>query len=109
MTIAFIRVIDEEGSNIHILPVAIPSETMAGPYHFIVQAIDTEGNSTSFQDGSAIELEIYITNDSQPVVYITNLEGDELEIEAGKIFMVEREVQIRPMESMKVFIAWRSY
>ncbi len=72
--------------------IEIPSETMAGPYHFIVQAIDAEGNSTSFQDGSAIELGIYITNDSQPVVDITNLDGDELEIEVDEVFMVEGEV-----------------
>ncbi|HBH22203.1 MAG TPA: hypothetical protein DDY13_02145 [Cytophagales bacterium] len=72
--------------------VEIPSETMAGPYHFIVQAIDMEGNSTSHQDGSAVELEIFITNNSQPVVDITNLVGDELEIEAGSVFMVEGEV-----------------
>ena len=69
--------------------IEIPANAMAGPYHFIVQAIDASGNSTSFQDDSAVEIEVYITNDSQPVVDITNLEDDELEIEVGELFIVE--------------------
>jgi len=70
----------------------IPQNTMAGPYHFIVSAVDRSGNSTSYQDNSTKEVEIYITNDSQPVVNITNLEGDELEIEVGEVFMVKGDV-----------------
>lgn len=66
----------------------IPQNTMAGPYHFIVSALDKSGNSTSYQDGSTIEIEIYITNTSMPVVDITNLVNDELEIEVGEVFMV---------------------
>ncbi len=69
--------------------IEVPSGSMAGPYHFIVQAIDKVGNSTSFQDDSAVELEIYIKNDSQPVITITNLQNDELDIEQGVLFMVE--------------------
>jgi len=72
--------------------IEIPANVMAGPYHFIVQAIDKAGNATSFQDDSAVELEIYINNDSQSQINITNLEDDELEIEAGLLFMVEGEV-----------------
>ena len=53
----------EEVLEDHIL---IPNNAIAGPYHFIVQAIDKAGNSTSFQNNSAVELEILITNDSQP-------------------------------------------
>jgi hypothetical protein len=69
--------------------IEIPANAMAGPYHFIVQAVDKAGNATSYQDGSTVELEVLIANDSQPVVNITNLVNDELEIEAGVLFMVE--------------------
>jgi hypothetical protein len=66
----------------------IPQNTMAGPYHFIVSAVDKSGNATSYQDGSTLEVEIYITNTSMPVVDITNLVNDELEIEVGQVFMI---------------------
>jgi len=69
-----------------------PTNTMAGPYHFIVQAIDQAGNATSFQDDSAVELEVVITNDSQPIINITNLVEDELEMEVDVLFMVEGDV-----------------
>lgn len=72
--------------------IEIPSNAMAGPYHYILQAIDASGNSTSFQDGSTVEIEIYITNDSQPVINITNTVNDELEIEIGTPFMVTGDV-----------------
>jgi len=72
--------------------IEIPSNTLAGPYHFIVQAIDKAGNATSFQDDSAVELEVYIANDSQPVFNITNLVEGELELEVGTIFMVEGDI-----------------
>lgn len=66
----------------------ILQNTMAGPYHFIVSAVDKSGNATSYQDGSTLEVEIYITNTSMPVVDITNLVNNELEIEVGQVFMV---------------------
>lgn len=72
--------------------IVISSDAMAGPYHFIVQAVDATGNSTSFQDGSTAEIEVFITNDSQAKIEITNLENDELEIEVGVPFMVEGSV-----------------
>lgn len=77
---------------IHDDEIEIPANTMAGPYHYIVQAIDASGNATSFQDGSTVEIEIYITNDSQPVINITSLEEGELEIEVGAVFMVTGDV-----------------
>jgi len=46
----------------------IPDDVAAGPYHFIVNAIDAAGNATTFQDGSAVEAEIYITNSSQALI-----------------------------------------
>lgn len=72
--------------------VLIPSNALAGPYHFIVQAIDKAGNATNFQDDSAVELEVYISNDSQPIITITNMVDDELEIEVDVLFMVEGDV-----------------
>ena len=72
--------------------VLIPSDALAGPYHFIVQAIDRAGNATNFQDDSAVELEVYISNDSEPIITITNLIDDELEIEADVLFMAEGNV-----------------
>lgn len=82
--ILFQAVLDEE--------IGMPTNTMAGPYHFIVQAIDLAGNATNFQDGSAVELEIYITNDSQPIISITNIESGELDIEVDKLFIAEGNV-----------------
>lgn len=72
--------------------IEIAANALAGPYHFIVQAVDKAGNATSFQDGSTVELEVLITNDSQPVVNIINLQNDELEIEQGVLFMVEGDI-----------------
>lgn len=77
---------------IHEDDILIPTNTIAGPYHFIVQAIDASGNATNFQDDSAVEMEVYITNDSQPVINITNLENEELDLEVGVVFMVEGDV-----------------
>jgi len=85
-----------EGLNIYVAQhdddIEIIANALAGPYHFIVQAVDKEGNATNYQDGSTTEFEIYITNDSQPVVNITNLENDELVIATGILFMVEGDV-----------------
>lgn len=88
----------------------IPSNAMAGPYHFIVQAIDQAGNATSFQDDSAVELEVFITNDSQPIINITNLIEGELEIEVDELFVVEGTVtdpttgEYAGMHSMEVVL-----
>jgi hypothetical protein len=81
-----------EYEAVHEDEIEIPSNTLAGPYHYILQAIDASGNSTSYQDGSTAEIEIYITNDSQPVINITNLLDDELEIEVSTVFMVTGDV-----------------
>lgn len=78
-----------KNSDVHLHDeIEIPANTMAGPYHFIVSAVDRSGNATSYQDNSTIEVEIIITNNSMPLVEITNLVNDELEIEAGTLFMV---------------------
>jgi hypothetical protein len=72
--------------------IEIPSNAIAGPYHFIIQAIDKAGNATSYQDDSTVEIEIFITNNSMPAVNITNLDDDELEIEQGEKFMVTGDI-----------------
>lgn len=72
--------------------IEIPENAMAGPYHFIVQAVDRAGNATNYQDGSTVEIELLITNDSQPMVNITNLVDGELEIEEGVRFHVEGDI-----------------
>lgn len=78
---------------VHEDDIEIPENTFAGPYHFIVQAIDASGNATNFQDDSSVELEVYITNDSQPVINITNKENEELDLEEGVLFMVNGDVK----------------
>jgi hypothetical protein len=78
-----------KNSDVHLHDeLEIPLNTMAGPYHFIVSAVDASGNATSYQDNSTQEVEIYLSNASMPMVDITNLTNDELEIEVGQIFMV---------------------
>jgi hypothetical protein len=90
--------------------VGISENAMAGPYHFIVQAVDKAGNATNYQDGSNVENEILITNDSQPVVSITNLVEGELEIEADVRFDVEGDVsdptvgEYSGMHSMEILL-----
>lgn len=81
----------------------IPVETMAGPYHFIVQAIDAVGNATSFQDASNVEREIQITNASMARVDITNILNDELEIEADFPFIVEGTITDPPHPALQGF------
>ncbi|NJN27997.1 MAG: DUF4625 domain-containing protein [Cyclobacteriaceae bacterium] len=78
-----------KNSDVHLHDeLEIPLNTMAGPYHFILSAVDRSGNATSYQDNSTKEVEIYLTNGSMPAVDITNLSNDELEIEVGQTFMV---------------------
>jgi len=76
--------------------IKVPDNTFAGPYHFIVQAIDIEGNATSYQDASTIEREILIMNESMAQINIINLVNDELEIEANIPFVVEGSISDPP-------------
>lgn len=62
--------------------ITIPTDATAGPYHLILTAIDAEGNSTSFDDDSTVEIEIWITNNQMAHVHFTNeaeVEIDEIE------------------------------
>jgi hypothetical protein len=80
--------------------IEVPENTMAGPYHFIVQAIDAEGNATSYQDGSIIEHEILIINGSMAIISITNMINGELEIEADVPFFVEGSITDPPHQEL---------
>jgi hypothetical protein len=63
----------------------LPATTAAGPYHLVVKAIDMQGNSTSFDDGSSKEVSILITNDSQAKVQLDLAAGEtELDGTAGE-------------------------
>lgn len=90
--------------------ILIAENAVAGPYHLIVQAVDQAGNATNYQDGSTVEYEILITNDSQPVVTITNLVDGELEIESDVRFEVEGDVsdptvgEYSGMHSMEILL-----
>ncbi|PIB35513.1 hypothetical protein BFP72_08975 [Reichenbachiella sp. 5M10] len=66
--------------------IEITETATAGPYHFVVQAIDEAGNTTSFADGSTIESEIWITNDEMALIHFEDANGtevDEYEAELG--------------------------
>lgn len=58
--------------------IEIPADATAGPYHFIVEAIDAAGNSTTFADGSSKELEIWITNEEMAHVHFEDANGTEV-------------------------------
>ncbi len=69
--------------------IRIVDNAFAGPYHFIVQAIDGQGNATSYQDDSTVEIEILITNESMANITLSNLVNDRLSIAVGQPFTVE--------------------
>lgn len=59
--------------------IEIASDATAGPYHLILTAIDAAGNSTSYNDDSTVESEIWITNDEMALVVFTDAGGDEID------------------------------
>ncbi len=63
----------------------IPGDATAGPYHFIVEAIDAAGNSTTFADGSSVELEIWITNEEMAHIHFHDSTGAEIAEVEGTI------------------------
>ncbi len=67
--------------------IPINADATAGPYHFIVMAIDAQGNSTSFDNGSNKEVEIWISHPDMAKVVYKNASGnitDHYHGEAGK-------------------------
>ncbi|WP_422359673.1 DUF4625 domain-containing protein [Reichenbachiella sp.] len=81
------------GTDVHMhQEIEIPATATAGPYHFIIQAIDAAGNSTSFQDDSNVEVEIWITNEAMGHVTFTDandVEIDELEGVVGQALEID--------------------
>ena len=72
--------------------IRIVENSIAGPYHFIVQAIDEQGNATSYQDDSTVEIEILITNGSMADITLTNLVDNHISITVGQPFSVEGKI-----------------
>ena len=76
--------------------VAIAADATAGPYHLTVVAIDASGNSTTFADGSSVELEVWITNAEMAIVHFhdeTGAEVDEIDGVAGQAMSFYGEVE----------------
>lgn len=63
----------------------------AGPYDFIVNAIDAAGNRTSFQDGSSVEVTILITNDQMPFLheFDQNIQNHKIRVDAGETLTLQ--------------------
>lgn len=68
-----------EGTTAHIeQEIAVDATSTAGPYHFIMQAIDAAGNATSFDDDSSVEIEIWLTNETMAHVHFEDQAGAEI-------------------------------
>ncbi len=67
----------------------VQGEVLAGPYDFVIQAIDIHGNQTSFADGSNYFVRFHIRRPYAPVVEVTNLHDGEIEGEAGEPLQIE--------------------
>lgn len=67
----------------------VEGNILAGPYDIIVSAVDIHGNQTSFADNSNYLATFFIERAYAPVVDVTNLEGGEIEGEAGEALEVE--------------------
>lgn len=63
----------------------ITTDATAGPYHFIVVAIDAAGNSTTFAEGSSVEVEIWITNEEMAHVHFQDSTGVEVAEFEGEV------------------------
>lgn len=88
---------DVEGTTAHVQEdITIDANSTAGPYHFIMQAIDAAGNSTSFEDDSSVEIEIWLTNEEMAHIHFHDA-GDneivELEGTVGEALSVYGEVE----------------
>ncbi len=63
----------------------VTSDATAGPYHLIVEAIDAAGNSTTFADGSSVEMEIWITNEEMAHVHFEDANENEVDEYEGEV------------------------
>ncbi|WP_194775752.1 DUF4625 domain-containing protein [Pararhodonellum marinum] len=67
----------------------VEGNVLAGPYDIIISATDIHGNQTQFADGSNYIATFYIDRPYAPMVSVTNLDGGELEGEAGEALDVQ--------------------
>lgn len=63
----------------------VSNDATAGPYHFIVEAIDAAGNATTFADGSSKEIVIWITNEEMAHVHFEDADETEVEEYDGEV------------------------
>lgn len=63
----------------------IAANATAGPYHLTVVAIDASGNSTTFADGSSVEMEVWITNEEMAIVHFHDAAGAEIDEFEGEV------------------------
>lgn len=86
-----------EGTSAHVTQeIPVDATSTAGPYHFIMQAIDAAGNATSFDDDSSVEIEIWLTNQTMAHVHFTDQGGaeiSELEGTVGQNLSIYGEVE----------------
>lgn len=86
-----------DGPNTHIFygnnSSRLSGNVLAGPYDFIIQAIDVHGNQTSYDDDSNYLATVYLQRPYAPEIEITNLHDDELEGEAGQPLAVEGSIR----------------
>lgn len=90
--------------------IQINGDATAGPYHFIVMAIDGLGNATSFANGTNKEVEIWISHPDMARVIFQNSEGnatDHYHGEAGKSlrFFGDIKANASKIESITVKVA----
>lgn len=76
--------------------IEVPTDVTAGPYHFIVEAIDSEGNSTNFADGSSVEIELWAHNTSMAHIHFEDDMGnkiDEIDGDVGQPLVIHGHIE----------------
>ena len=89
--------------------IEINADATAGPYHFIVGAIDAAGNSTSFDDASSKEVEIWITNEEMAHVHFEDANENEVEEYEGEVgvalqFYGEIEDEVGTLDHVEILV-----
>lgn len=89
--------------------IAVDEEATAGPYHFIVEAIDAAGNATGFDDDSSVELEIWITNEEMAHVHFEDADGEEVDEFEGEVgvalqFYGEIEDEVGTLDHVEIMV-----
>lgn len=87
--------------------IEVASDALAGPYHFIITAIDAAGNSTTFADGSTVELEVWITNEEMAHIHFTDEAGMEVDefdgaVDTPLMFFGEVEDEVGTLDHVEI-------